>query len=233
MDKEDIKLDDIQRIFIGDAPPIFLLEVFLRTLLTYVALLVLLRILGKRMNGNATVTEMAVILTLGAIVSVPMQSPTMGLMIGMLGLICAFIFHRGLNWLNVKNRFTERWVQGNVHILVRDGVINVKALEKTNISIQQIFAVLRSKDVYNLGEVKRLYIEACGVFTVYKFAQSKPGLSTLPAEDSSFEEIYKHESDMKACTYCGYVAHHDTIAKCNHCGHEQWTHAIKNKTLKQ
>ena len=51
MNKEEIKLSDWQRILIGDAPVEFLLEVFIRTALIYLALLIIMRFLGKRMNG--------------------------------------------------------------------------------------------------------------------------------------------------------------------------------------
>ncbi|RCH55308.1 hypothetical protein DJ568_09000 [Mucilaginibacter hurinus] len=75
MKKEEIDLSDIGRILLGEAPPLFLLEVFIRGLATYMFLLVIVRWLGKRMGGQITIMEMSVMITLGAIVSVPMQAP--------------------------------------------------------------------------------------------------------------------------------------------------------------
>jgi hypothetical protein len=43
MKKEDIHLGDLARILFGEAPPLFLLEVFVRTLIVYVFLLYILR----------------------------------------------------------------------------------------------------------------------------------------------------------------------------------------------
>lgn len=73
------KFGEWQRLWFGDAPPIFLVEVMLRTVLVFVALLFLVRFLGKRMNGQLTATEMAVMLTLGAIAANGMQVPQRGI----------------------------------------------------------------------------------------------------------------------------------------------------------
>jgi uncharacterized membrane protein YcaP (DUF421 family) len=103
MKKEDIHLGDIARIFFGEAPPIFLLEVFVRTLIVYIFLLYILRWLGKRMSGQLTIMELSVMLTLGAIVSASMQMPDHGILEGFLLLLCALGFQRGISYLGVRS----------------------------------------------------------------------------------------------------------------------------------
>ena len=80
MKKEEIHRGDWHRILIGTAPTEFLLEVLIRTIIIYLFLLVTLRLMGKRMGGQLTISELAVMLTLGAIVSVAMQIPEKGLL---------------------------------------------------------------------------------------------------------------------------------------------------------
>src|SRR5438046_2471334 len=82
MDKDQIKLSDIQRILLGDAPGEFLLEVFLRTIVAYIIMLVIVKLLGKRMSRKLTATEMAVMLMFGAIISGMMQIPDRGVLEG-------------------------------------------------------------------------------------------------------------------------------------------------------
>ena len=103
MKKEDIQPWDWQRILFGEAPPEFLVEVFVRTFIIYIALLIIVRLMGKRMGGQLTVSELAVMVTLGAIVSPAMQIPQLGVLMGILILICALIFQRGLNLTEMKD----------------------------------------------------------------------------------------------------------------------------------
>ena len=228
MEKDEIRLGDIYRILIGDAPPVFLLEVFIRTLIVYTALMVTLRLLGKRMNGNATVMEMAVILTLGAIVSVPMQAPERGLLLGIMILVIVVLFHRGVNWLGFKYGKFEKLIQGRMALLIKDGIIQTKQTKACSIPNQQLFSVLRSKEIYHLGQVKRMYIEACGAFSVFKNSEEKPGLSALPlGVDSAIAQILHEEPNMKACVFCGTLENTLDTINCGHCGTKSWAPAVK------
>src|SRR4051812_36575353 len=108
MDKDDIKLSDWHRILFGNAPVEFMAEVAVRTIIMFLLLLICVKLMGKRMAGKLTINELAVMLTLGAIVSVPMQIPERGILLGVLTLFCAYTFQRGYNWLAVKYHRMEK-----------------------------------------------------------------------------------------------------------------------------
>jgi uncharacterized membrane protein YcaP (DUF421 family) len=226
MDKEDIYFSDWQRIIFGNAPAEFLLEVVLRTLLIYGILLVVIRLMGKRMSGQLTSTEMAVMLLLGAIVSAPMQMPDRGILQGLLLLFLILFFQQWITNRMRKNEKFENKLQGQVSILVADGELQFNEMNVVKISHEQIFAVLRTQEVFNLGEVKRLYLEPSGEFTIYKQQDARPGLSILPRMD---EGIHKRqmtlEGNEKVCGYCGHLQQVELPAgtkACNQCGKEEW-----------
>jgi uncharacterized membrane protein YcaP (DUF421 family) len=228
MDKEEIKLGDWERILIGDAPVEFLLEVFIRTTLIYVALLVVMRLLGKRMNGQLTNLELAVMLTMGAIVSPAMQLPDRGLLSGMLALLCALTFLRETNLLGFRSSKAEKLIQGTETMIIKDGVIQLDVMDKNRLSHQQIYAALRSENVYNLGKVKRLYLEAYGMFSIYQDEKGKPGLSVLPPSDSEIQTIHKHPKEkLIACTNCGNtVPASPNPGPCSICQANNWAEAV-------
>ncbi len=228
MEKEDIKLEDWQRILIGDAPAEFLLEVFIRTTLIYLALLVVMRLLGKRMNGQLTNLELAVMLTMGAIISPAMQLPDRGLLSGLLAMVCAITFLRGTNWWGIKSSKAEKLIQGTATVLVIDGVFQLKQMAENRLSHQQIYAALRSENVYNLGQVKRLYLEGYGIFSIYQDEKGKPGLSVLPPTDEEIQSIYKQKDDKHvACTNCGNtVPAQPKPGSCSVCQADSWGGAV-------
>ncbi|WP_026462313.1 YetF domain-containing protein [Adhaeribacter aquaticus] len=229
MKKEEIFLSDWYRILFGNTPMEFMLEVFFRTLIVYIALVVVMRLLGKRMNGQLTIIEFAVMLTLGAIVAVPFQIPERGIAPSLVVLVCALVFHRGLNWLSFKYRKVEKVAQGDLCILVHNGVINRSALEANRISKDQLFAQLRDKSIRHLGQVKRVYMEACGLFSVFTEAETKPGLSVLPEKDQALLKQEPVDDQVKACSQCGNIIPTEKAreANCPNCGCEEWTNAIK------
>ncbi|GAB2527634.1 DUF421 domain-containing protein [Spirosoma aerophilum] len=227
MQKEDIHLSDWQRILIGDAPVEFLLEVFIRTSIIYLVLLVVMRLLGKRMNGQLTNLELAVMLTMGAILAPAMQLPDRGILSGILALVCALGFLRGTNWLGFQNSKAEKTIQGTSTVLVKDGVLQLEQMTENRLSHQQIYAALRSENVYNLGKVKRLYLEAYGMFSIYQDEKGKPGLSVLPPGDAEIQSIYDQTTDHLSCGNCGNtIPAHPKPGNCSVCQADQWANAI-------
>ncbi|MDB5110851.1 MAG: hypothetical protein JWR67_1965 [Mucilaginibacter sp.] len=233
MKKEEIHLGDIPRILFGQTPPVFLIEVFMRTVIIYIILLFVVKWMGKRMNGQLTIMELAVILTLGAIVSVPMQMPDRGILQGVILLVIAGLFQRGITLLGVRKGRMEDLIMGKCSLLVEDGILKLDQMEKDRITRQQVFEQLRTQKIFNLGKVDRVYLEACGIFSVLKAPQFRPGLPITPPDDGDifdkqkpvfFED--KDDNQLQACCNCGYVKPAKDQSKCRICGDNEWVKAI-------
>jgi len=228
MKKEEIQIWDWQRILLGNAPWEFMLEIALRTIIIYLALVIIMRLLGKRMNAQLTITELAVMIMLGGIVSVPMQIPERGLVHGIIVLICVLFLQRGINWLAFKYRKAELITQGDLQVLVTDGVLDRNEMAKASLSREQLFANLRAGNIQHLGQVKRVYLEADGEFSIYKQPEPKPGLSVLPEKDSELHRAEPRAEDVCACLQCGQVEPKGKAQNtvCPHCGCGDWTYAV-------
>lgn len=228
MEKEEYLLADWKRILIGTTPWEFMLEVFVRTVVIYLILLVAMRLLGKRMTANISIFEMGVMITLGAIVSVPMQSHDRGILPGIIILACVIIFQRLLSWINFKSSKIESLTQGEVSLLVKDGVIDIEELGRSTLTHEQLFAQIRGKKIKHLGQVKRVYLEACGIFSIVEQVSPKPGLLILPSSDEAFFKSEERSDDYISCKNCGYVE--EVINKernCKNCNEKNWDKAVK------
>ena len=229
MKKEDIHWDDWHRILVGAAPTEFLLEVLFRTLIMYFALLIILRLMGKRMGGVLTIAELSVMVTLGAIICVPMQIPDKGILQGVLALICALAFLHSINLWGFKNEKIEKLLQGEESLIVKDGILMVKALSKSRITKQQLYGVLRSQGIHNLGEVERVYLEGSGLFSVFRYERPKLGLSVLPPKDDAILDKLNKGTEVKTvCSNCGMLPEkqHEMLSGCINCHHKTWETAI-------
>ncbi len=229
MKKEEIQLWDWQRILIGNTPWEFMLEVFIRTVLIYLVLLVVMRLLGKQLSTNISILSITITVTLGAIVSPAMQLPDRGVLLGTTALLCLTAFHRIVSWLSLKNRKIEVLTQGDVGLLVKNAVIDVVQLRKTGISHEELFEQLRKQKIFSLGQVKRVYLEASGQFSIFKYEQERPGLCIMPDDD---EQIYRGEARSNrylACKNCGKVVagQPSSTQPCANCGVNDWDQAVQ------
>jgi uncharacterized membrane protein YcaP (DUF421 family) len=228
MTSEEIRLDDWQRILLGNISPLFLVEVFIRTLVMYLLLLAVVRWLGKRMSGQLTIMEMTVMITLGAIVSVPMQMPDRGLLQGILILIVALGLHRGINHLAYLSSKTNAVLQGKPTLVVKNGIMQLKDMQEVRISKQQLFSELRTKNVSHLGMVKRMYLEPAGSFSILQLKEPLQGLPVFPPNDDSILMVQKYtEKPFWACQNCGCLAPVN-IQPCKMCSENLFVIAISS-----
>lgn len=228
MQQEIIFLYDWKRIFFGRTSPEFLLETFLRTLTIYLLLLIVMRLFGKRLTGQLTIVEMAIMLTMGAILAPAMQLADRGLLSGGVALLCALFFERGINYWGLKRSAAEELIQGKETVLVKDGILQLENMASSRISRPQLLSTLRSEGIYNVGQIYRVYLEACGQFSIYTTEASKSGLSTLMDTDDEVHTIQQADPQHVACTCCGNtVLANPKPTNCPVCQANEWGDAYR------
>jgi uncharacterized membrane protein YcaP (DUF421 family) len=227
MKPEDIKLWDWFRIALGEVPPSFLLEVVLRITVVYAILMISMRMLGKRMSAQLTRNELAALVSLAAAVGVPILAPDRGLLPAVVAAIVVVTISRVTSLVSARNQKFASFTQGNIDSLVEDSVLNVEAMTKTRISKERVMSQLRAEKIKHLGQVKRLFMEANGTFTLIKETERKPGLPVIPESDIGFLNELKY-NDILVCHACGNRnASNDREAVCDNCKNQEWTAAVE------
>ena len=225
MKKADIIFSDWHRWLFGTAPAAFTGEVAVRAALVFVIMLLTGRGLGRRMKGQLSVGELAVILTLGAIIAGPFQVPAVGVLPGVVVLLAVLGVHRLSNWLAFRYHRVEVVQQGDLSLLVRDGCLELAEMQRHALSQEQLFGMLRNESIAHLGELRRVYLEANGRLSFYKLPQPRPGLSVLPRADAPPPAADGPAHGRQVCATCGYVPIPPAPAAppCPRCGAENWT----------
>jgi uncharacterized membrane protein YcaP (DUF421 family) len=229
MDKASIKITDLKRILLGNAPVEFMAEVLIRTVVIYVFMVLVMRLLGKRMSGQLTILDLAITIMLGAIVAPPMETPERGILLGIMILFLVLGCYRLLTGWGVKKAGVEKMMHGTLTVFVKDGVLQVNELHNTRISHAQLFSILRQKKIFNLGKVDRMYLEACGLFSVFTTQDSRPGLSLMIRSENKLHELQSKDKDIDdlyACINCGTVEKNGQDSACRNCGSRQWDKAV-------
>jgi uncharacterized membrane protein YcaP (DUF421 family) len=228
MNSSDFNLWDWQRIFIGEVPTSFIIEAILRLAIMYLVLLLSMRLLGKRMASQLSRNELAALVSLASAVGVPILDPQRGILPPLIIAVVVVAISRTLSHFTAKNPRVESYTQGSLDILVKDAIIDMKAIAKTRVTRERIMAQLRSDGITNLGQVKRLYIEANGSFSLVKEEKPSPGLAVIPDDDLQFLQ----EQPMSDCLVCGICGNKNKSADpstvCGNCNNSTWTKAIRS-----
>lgn len=209
-----------------DAPPLYLLEVAVRCVATYLLILGALRVTGRRGVRQLSIFELSIILALGSAAGDTMLYHDTPL----LHAAVVFAVVPALYWL--FNRLTEwyprfsDWLEGAPVLLVEDGEVNLSNFSKQNLTQKELFGELRQLQVEHLGQVRRAYIEATGNFSIYFYPADEPVRPGLPIWPERLAQAHHRapEAGPHACARCGHVqalARGD-VAACATCQHDEW-----------
>lgn len=126
----------------------------------YVALLVLVRLAGKRMAGQTTTFDLLVLITLGVV----LQSAALaeGAANAVTFVVTVFAFHRGVAALCARSTWVRHWVRGAPRPLVRDGKIIEGALVREGVTEAELLAGLRKFGFDGPEHVKLAVLEETG-----------------------------------------------------------------------
>jgi uncharacterized membrane protein YcaP (DUF421 family) len=207
----------LQRLLVGDAPWLFLVEVLYRAAIVYVVLLVAMRAMGKRMAAQLGIAELAVILMLGAAISAPIQMPKQGILPALVVLATIALLQRGLSWWSYRSGKVEVTVHGDAIVLLADGRLDVRSLEETKISTEMLMSELRARGVRELGELRRVYMEPAGALSIIRYDRPRPGLSICPEEGDEAWAVEPVDDGALVCGRCG-AARGEGGPACPRCG---------------
>ena len=234
MKPEEIKLNDWVRIFFGNVPPEFYLELVIRAFFIYLLLMICMRLMGKSMQAQISNVSLAALVAMASAIGVPMLTPDRGLLPAyIVGLVVVGIT-KLIESLGVKKQRFEAFAQGEIDVLVEEAVMNYAVMKKVRISRERLFAQLRSQNIDHLGMVKRLYMEANGSFSLIENEEKKPGLMVLPDWDKDFVSRKLETTSTTICKNCGAAKPENLTPlngkeTCLNCGNDDWTKAVVEK----
>lgn len=224
---------DLQSMLIGSEPPIFLVEIIVRTLIVYTYTLLLLRWLGSRTIGQLSTVEFLLVIALGSAVGDSMFYPEVPLLHALAVVTLVVLANKGLDILIARSKSAERALDGVPTEAISDGVICKAFLTDSSLGVSELLQQLRHRGVEHLGQVAHAYVEADGVLTVFRSRGDRPGLPIVPPWEVEMPpQIVAHqivtEQSKLVCSRCGHfseVAAGSQPGECPHCGSVHWTTA--------
>ena len=156
-------------------------EKVLRAVLVYVALVVLLRLFGKRELAQLNPFDLVVLLTLSNTVQNAIIGDDNTLLGGLIGAITLL----GTNYLVVRfvfgHRRLDQILAGTPTVLIRNNRVQHPALAKEMLSIPELTAAAHRQGYSDLSEVHECVLEPTGVIS---FTGKDP-----PAEEKRHAEL--------------------------------------------
>ena len=142
--------------------------------LAYTALVVLLRVSGKRTLSKMNAFDLVVTVALGSTLATVLLSADVALAAGVTAFVTLIGMQFVIAWLSVRSRTISRLVKAEPRLLVYRGQILAEALHAERVVPAEVQAVLREQGYARLDAVEAVVLETDGSFTVVGSPEHQP-----------------------------------------------------------
>ncbi len=143
-----------------------MLTVCIRTLVFYVLLTALMRLMGKRQIGELTMPEFVSAILLSELAVLPMTDPDVPLLYGIAPILLIACCEVVVSALCRKSAGFRRLVQGDPIPLVQGGRLIEANCAKARVSKDDIMTTVRCEGYASLNEVSDVTLERTGKMSV-------------------------------------------------------------------
>lgn len=153
--------------------------VFIRTLIVYAALLLTMRLLGKRQLGEMELSEFVVAALIADLAAHPLQDigiPMMNGLIPILTLFCCEVLIAGVSMKHIRLRTL---LFGKPSILISHGKINQRELWKNRFTLDELMQEMRSQGAMDISKVEYAILETDGRLNVMLYPSEMPATASL------------------------------------------------------
>ena len=147
---------------------------FIRTLILYSVLILVIRLMGKRQIGEMEPMEFVVTMLLANLAAVPMQETGIPLLAGLIPILVVLSMELLLSVLVYRSVGARKLLCGKPVILIEKGKLLEQNMKKTRITPDELTEFLRIEGIVDIASVKYAILETNGEMSVLPYAKYKP-----------------------------------------------------------
>jgi uncharacterized membrane protein YcaP (DUF421 family) len=147
---------------------------YLRTAVLHLALILVIRLMGKRQIGQMEPSEFVVTMLVANLATIPMQDSAIPLLAGLVPILTVLGVELILSSLSLKSVGLRRLLCGKPVILIENGKILEQNLRRTSITLDELTGHLRLKDVLDPRAVQFAILETNGNLSVFPYPKDRP-----------------------------------------------------------
>lgn len=164
-----------------------MLVVFVRALVLYIIVVIVMRIMGKRQIGQLQPFELAIAIMISELAAVPMQNTGIPLINGIIPILTLLIAQLFMSFLSLKSIRARAIICGKPTILIEKGHICESALRKELYTLNDLLEQLRISNYANISDVEYAILETNGQLSIIPKSHKRP----VTPEDMNINTKYE------------------------------------------
>lgn len=145
-----------------------------RAVIIYIFVITAVRIMGKRQVGELKPQELVITILISAVATIPLEEHSIPMANSLIPILIFISLEVIESAISMKSLRFRNLIQGRPVYVIKDGILQQKALQKLRFTVDDLLDALRQKDVFNVSEVLNAVVETNGTLTVQTKAEISP-----------------------------------------------------------
>lgn len=166
--------------------------IFIRTLIIYFALVLIMRLLGKRQLGEMELSEFVVAALIADLASHPLQDIGIPMINGLVPIVTLFCCEVLISGVAMKNIRLRALLFGKPSTLVEKGKIRQREMKKNRFTTDELMEELRNQGYLDISAVEYAVLETDGRLSVIPYPSESPVTPSqlkIEAEDKGYPVV--------------------------------------------
>lgn len=154
--------------------------IFIRSLLFYVIIAVVYRIMGKREMGQLSVMDFIVSIFIAELAAISIENHEESIMVSIVPIIVLVTLQIITSKLSIKNQTLRNIIDGKPSVIINRGKINFEEMLKQRYNLDDLLTQLRDRSIKSIEEVDYAILESNGNLSVFTKEEDENSTYPLP-----------------------------------------------------
>lgn len=150
------------------------LNIVIRTIIVYLAVFFVMRLMGKREVGQLSTFDLVVAIMIAEVAVFPLDDLSMPIYIGLIPIFILVGMEIFFSYISLHSRFLRGVIEGSPSVLIAGGKIVERELRRQRYNINDLMGQLREQNIFNIADVEYAILETSGNLSVISKASKRP-----------------------------------------------------------
>lgn len=151
-----------------------------RTIIFYILITIIYRMLGKREIGQLGIIDLIVSILIAELAAMSIDKRMDDIFLSIVPMIALVLIQMLLSYLSLKSSKIRNLFDGKPSIIINRGIINFREMVRQRYNLDDLLIQLREQKIRSIDEVDYAILETSGKLSVFKKKDNKFGDYPLP-----------------------------------------------------
>ncbi len=150
------------------------ITLIVKTLVLYIFIVFVYRIMGKKEVGELSIIDLIVTILIAELAAICIEEVDKSLFVSIVPILVLVILEVVLSYFSLKSESIRNFIDGKPSVIIKNGIVNFSVMTKLRYSLDDLLSQLREKGVKNIEEVDYAILENSGNLSIFQNTKDYP-----------------------------------------------------------